>query len=85
MGPKGAVEIIFKNQIEKATDPAAEEERLTREYREKFATPYVAAARGYIDDIIDPQTTRSRLISGLRLLGTKREKNPPKKHGNIPL
>jgi propionyl-CoA carboxylase beta chain len=85
MGPKGAVEIIFKNQIENATDPAAEETRLTREYREKFANPFVAAARGYIDDIIDPRTTRPRLISGLRILENKREKNPPRKHGNIPL
>jgi propionyl-CoA carboxylase beta chain len=85
MGPKGAVEIIFKNQIENAADPAAEEARLTREYREKFATPFVAAARGYIDDIIDPRTTRPRLIAALRVLENKRDKNPPKKHGNIPL
>ena len=85
MGPKGAVEIIFKNQIENAADPAAEEARLTREYREKFANPFVAAARGYIDDIIDPRTTRPRLIAGLRLLENKRDKNPPRKHGNIPL
>jgi propionyl-CoA carboxylase beta chain len=85
MGPKGAVEVIFKSQIEKAADRAAEEERLTREYRAKFATPFVAAARGYIDDIIDPRTTRPRLIQALRLLGTKRDKNPPRKHGNIPL
>jgi propionyl-CoA carboxylase beta subunit len=85
MGPKGAVEIIFKNQIENAADPEAEEARLTREYREKFATPFVAAARGYIDDIIDPRSTRPRLIAGLRLLENKRDKNPPKKHGNIPL
>jgi propionyl-CoA carboxylase beta chain len=85
MGPKGAVEIIFRGQIEKAADPAAEEERLIREYRDKFATPFVAAARGYIDDIIDPQQTRPRLIAALHLLETKRDKNPPKKHGNIPL
>jgi acetyl-CoA carboxylase carboxyltransferase component len=85
MGPKGAVEIIFKGQIEKSSDPAAEEERLTREYRAKFATPFVAAARGYIDDIIDPHMTRPRLIGALRLLDGKRDKNPPRKHGNIPL
>jgi acetyl-CoA carboxylase carboxyltransferase component len=85
MGPKGAVEIIFRGQIEAAADPTAEEARLTREYREKFATPFVAAARGYIDDIIDPRDTRPRLITGLRLLENKRDKNPPRKHGNIPL
>jgi propionyl-CoA carboxylase beta chain len=85
MGPKGAVEIIFKNQIENAPDPVAEEARLTKEYREKFSSPFVAAARGYIDDIIDPRTTRPRLIAGLRVLENKRDKNPPKKHGNIPL
>src|SRR5690349_4902185 len=85
MGPKGAVEIIFRGQIEKSAEPAAEEERLIREYRDKFATPFVAAARGYIDDIIDPQKTRPRLIAALKLLEGKRDKNPPKKHGNIPL
>jgi propionyl-CoA carboxylase beta chain len=85
MGPKGAVEIIFRGQIEKAPDPAAEEERLTREYRDKFATPFVAAARGYIDDIIEPRQTRPRLIAALHLLESKRDKNPPRKHGNIPL
>jgi propionyl-CoA carboxylase beta chain len=85
MGSKGAVEIIFRGQIEKAADPAAEEDRLTREYREKFATPFVAAARGYIDDIVDPRSTRPRLIAALRILECKRDKNPPRKHGNIPL
>ncbi len=85
MGSKGAVEIIFKKEIEAAADPKAEEERLTHEYREKFASPFVAASRGYIDDIIEPHETRPRLIQALALLESKRDKNPPKKHGNIPL
>ena len=76
MGPKGAVEILYKGE--------ASEER-TNEYREKFAHPYQAAARGYLDDIIDPRDTRPRLIEALLTLETKRAKNPPKKHGNIPL
>ena len=85
MGPKGAVEIIFKRQIEEAADRATEEERLIRDYRDKFASPFVAAARGYIDDVIEPRETRQRLASALRLLESKRDRNPPKKHGNIPL
>src|SRR5467141_1341978 len=76
MGPKGAVEILYKGE--------ASEER-TNEYREKFAHPYRAAARGYLDDIIDPRDTRPRLIEALLTLETKRGRNPPKKHGNIPL
>ena len=85
MGPKGAVEIIFKNQIADAKDPQKETERLINEYLEKFANPYVAAGRGYIDDIIKPHETRSKLITGLKLLETKVDGNPKKKHGNIPL
>ncbi|MBI4583041.1 MAG: acyl-CoA carboxylase subunit beta [Planctomycetes bacterium] len=85
MGPKGAVEIIFKKKIASAGDPAAEEEKLVEEYREKFANPLVAAERGYIDDVILPRETRSRLAAALALLSNKRESNPPKKHGNIPL
>jgi len=76
MGPKGAVEILYKGE--------ASEER-TNEYREKFAHPYRAAARGYLDDIIDPRDTRPRLIEALLTLESKRGRNPPKKHGNIPL
>ena len=76
MGPKGAVEILYKDE--------ATEER-EAEYREKFAHPYLAAARGYVDDIIDPRDTRPRLIEALGTLATKRDRNPPKKHGNIPL
>ena len=85
MGPKGAVEILFKDDIGRAKDPAAETDRLIAEYKERFANPYLAAARGYLDDVIDPRETRPRLIAGLRRLVTKRDKNPPKKHGNLPL
>jgi propionyl-CoA carboxylase beta chain len=85
MGPKGAVEILFKDEIAKAKDPAAATDRLIEEYTSKFAHPYAAAARGYIDDVIDPRDTRPRLIEGLRTLRGKRDRNPPKKHGNIPL
>jgi propionyl-CoA carboxylase beta chain len=85
MGPKGAVEILFRREIAAAKNPAAKLEQLVNEYREKFAHPYQAAARGYVDDVIDPRETRPRLISALKTLLTKRDKNPPKKHGNIPL
>ena len=85
MGPKGAVEIIFKNEIEKAKDPKQETERLINEYREKFANPYIAAERGYIDSVIKPHETRAELIKGLEMLASKVDSNPKKKHGNIPL
>ena len=85
MGPKGAVEILFRKEIMESADPAAATEAKIEEYREKFAHPYVAAARGYLDDIIDPRNTRPALIDALESLRTKRDKNPPKKHGNIPL
>ena len=85
MGPEGAVNIIFRKQIAEAEDPEAEQARLAQEYRDKFADPYVAAARGYIDDVIEPQETRPRLIEALQMLQNKRDTNPPKKHGNIPL
>jgi propionyl-CoA carboxylase beta chain len=85
MGPKGAVEILFKDEIARAADPAAATARLIDEYTTKFAHPYAAAARGYIDDVIDPRDTRPRLIDALRTLRTKRERNHPRKHGNIPL
>jgi len=85
MGPKGAVEILFKDEIARADDAASATARLIDEYTGKFAHPYAAAARGYIDDIIDPRDTRPRLIEALRTLRTKRDRNPSKKHGNIPL
>ncbi|MCH8068900.1 MAG: acyl-CoA carboxylase subunit beta [Candidatus Marinimicrobia bacterium] len=85
MGPKGAVEIIFKKEIAKAKDPEITEERLIEEYREKFANPFIAAERGYIDEIIEPQKTRYHLINALKMLENKVDFNPKKKHGNIPL
>ena len=85
MGPKGAVEILFKKEISEAADPRAAMDARVEEYTEKFANPYVAAARGFVDDIIDPRETRPRLIEALETLRTKRDRNPPKKHGNIPL
>ena len=85
MGPKGAVEILFKEEIARAKDPGVATDQLIEEYTQKFAHPYAAAARGYIDDVIDPRDTRPRLIDGLRMLKGKRDRNPPKKHGNIPL
>src|SRR5437879_1035231 len=85
MGPEGAVNVIFRDQIEAASDPIAERARLVAEYEERFANPYIAAAHGYVDDVILPSETRRRLIAALELLSDKREANPPKKHGNIPL
>jgi propionyl-CoA carboxylase beta chain len=85
MGPKGAVEILFRKEITESSDPVAATDAKIEEYREKFAHPYVAAGRGYLDDIIDPRDTRPVLINALETLRTKRDKNPPKKHGNIPL
>lgn len=85
MGPKGAVEIIFKKDIAEATDAEAEIQKKTEEYRGKFANPYIAASRGYIDDVIEPKTTRPRLIRAFEMLETKKDSNPAKKHGNIPL
>jgi len=85
MGPEGAVNIIFRKELAKAEDPQKRREELVKEYREKFANPYVAAARGYIDDVIEPHETRPRLINALEMLANKRDTNPPKKHGCIPL
>ena len=85
MGAAGAVNIIFKDEIARATDPAAERRRLVAECEAKFNNPYVAAARGYIDDVIVPADTRPRLIRALEMLADKRDTNPRKKHGNIPL
>ncbi|MHC4777517.1 MAG: acyl-CoA carboxylase subunit beta [Planctomycetota bacterium] len=85
MGPSGAVEIVFKRQMDGAEDPKAEQEKLEGEYKDKFANPYVAAQRGYLDDVIAPRTTRPRLIAGLNSLEGKRQARPPKKHGSIPL
>jgi propionyl-CoA carboxylase beta chain len=85
MGIEGAVNIVFRDDLASAADPDALRDQLAREYRENLANPYVAAARGYIDDVIEPRETRPRLINALEMLQNKRETNPPKKHGNIPL
>ena len=85
MGPKGAVEIIYRRQIEEADDPQAAEEEFAAQYRERFAHPYIAAEHGYVDDVIRPEQTRSRLIRGLEMLENKVVNPPSKKHGNIPL
>jgi propionyl-CoA carboxylase beta chain len=85
MGPEGAVNILYKREIEAAEDPAARRAARVGEFREKFANPFVAASRGFVDEVIAPRTTRPRLITALSALETKRDRNPPKKHGNIPL
>jgi acetyl-CoA carboxylase carboxyltransferase component len=85
MGSEGAVNIIFKNDIAKAEDPAATKQRILEEYAAEFATPYKAAERGFVDDVIEPRFTRQRIIDALNMLAGKRERRPAKKHGNIPL
>jgi acetyl-CoA carboxylase carboxyltransferase component len=85
MGAEGAVNIIFRKEIAEAEDPTAKRAELVEEYSERFANPYAAARHGYIDDIIEPSQTRPRLINALNMLQNKRDNNPPKKHGNIPL
>jgi acetyl-CoA carboxylase carboxyltransferase component len=85
MGPDGAANIIFRKEIAAADDAIAAREQKIEEYRSKFSNPYIAAARGYVDDVIDPATTRGRIINALEMLAGKRENRPAKKHGNIPL
>jgi acetyl-CoA carboxylase carboxyltransferase component len=85
MGAEGAVNVVFRKEIEQAPDPKARKADLIAEYRDKFSTPYAAAERGFIDDVIEPAETRPRLIKALRMLSTKRESIPARKHGNIPL
>ena len=85
MGPEGAVNIIYRNELDQAADPVATRAQLIADYREKFANPYKAAELGYIDEVIRPRQTRQKLALALRLMRNKREKNPPKKHGNTPL
>jgi propionyl-CoA carboxylase beta chain len=85
MGADGAVGILHGDEIDAADDPRAERQRLVDDYDERFANPYIAAARGYVDDVIRPSETRSRLIAALEMLADKRDTNPRKKHGNIPL
>ena len=85
MGPAGAVNVIHREAIRNADDPEAERARLVQEYRDLTANPYVAASRGFIDDVIDPAETRMRVIRSFEMLRDKRDNLPPKKHGNIPL
>jgi acetyl-CoA carboxylase carboxyltransferase component len=85
MGPDGAVSIIFRKELAQAKDAVRRKAELVAEYREKFANPYITASRGYVDDVIEPHETRPRLINGLEMLANKRDANPPKKHGCIPL
>jgi propionyl-CoA carboxylase beta chain len=85
MGAEGAVNVLYKREIDDAADPPAARAALVAEYRDKLANPYVAASRGYVDEVIEPRTTRRRLIAALARLETKRDRNPPRKHGNIPL
>jgi propionyl-CoA carboxylase beta chain len=85
MGPEGAVNIVYKRELEKSANPELERLEKIEEFRDRFANPYVAAERGYLDAVIRPRDTRRKLISALEMLENKRDKNPPKKHGNIPL
>jgi acetyl-CoA carboxylase carboxyltransferase component len=85
MGPQGAVEIVYRRELQQAADPLARRAELVTEYTEKYANPYVAAERGFVDDVIDPADTRRRIVAGLAMLRTKREDLPKRKHGNVPL
>jgi propionyl-CoA carboxylase beta chain len=85
MGPEGAVNVLYRRELDAAADPAALRAQKVEEFREKFANPFVAASRGFVDQVIEPRTTRRKIIEALSRLSTKRDKNPPKKHGNIPL
>ena len=85
MGPEGAVNILYKRELDASPDPDALRAERVAEFREKFANPYVAASRGFVDEVIRPRQPRSKLIAALAALATKRDGNPPKKHGNIPL
>jgi propionyl-CoA carboxylase beta chain len=85
MGAEGAVNIIFRNEIKNSKDANSERTRLMNQYEKQFNNPYVAAQLGYIDEVIEPAMTRKRIIDSLEMLKNKRDTNPPKKHGNIPL
>jgi acetyl-CoA carboxylase carboxyltransferase component len=85
MGSQGAVEIVYRRELTEAKDPALRREELIEEYAERYANPYLAAERGYVDDVIDPADTRRLLASSLEMLSTKREDLPKRKHGNMPL
>jgi acetyl-CoA carboxylase carboxyltransferase component len=85
MGPQGAVEILYRRELAQAPDPVARRSELVDEYTERYANPYLAAERGYVDDVIDPADTRAVLSRSLDLLRSKREELPSRKHGNVPL
>jgi propionyl-CoA carboxylase beta chain len=85
MGPEGAVNILYRRELAKAKDAESLRAEKVAEFREKFANPYVAADRGFVDEVIPPRSTRRKIIAGLEMAKSKRDKNPPKKHGNIPL
>jgi len=85
MGPQGAANIIFRGEIKDAADPVATRARVIGEYTDEFATPYKAAERGFVDDVIEPSASRPRLADAFDMLASKRESRPAKKHGNIPL
>jgi propionyl-CoA carboxylase beta chain len=85
MGPEGAVNILYRRELQAAADPEGVRRRKVDEFREKFANPYIAAERGFVDEVIEPRLTRRKIIRALRLLRNKKDTNPPKKHGNIPL
>jgi propionyl-CoA carboxylase beta chain len=85
MGPEGAVNIVYKRELAAAKDAAAERAKKTEEFRQRYANPWIAAERGWVDAVIEPKLTRPKLIAALQMLENKRDTNPPKKHGNIPL
>lgn len=85
MGPEGAVKIVYRRELEKAKDPEKFKKQKIEEFKEKFANPYIACEKGYLDEVIEPKFTRPKLIAALKMLENKRDTNPPKKHGNIPL
>jgi acetyl-CoA carboxylase carboxyltransferase component len=85
MGPEGAVNVLYRRELQKAEDPANLRRAKVDEFKEKFANPYVAADRGFIDEVIEPRHTRRKIIAGLQMTRTKRDRNPSRKHGNIPL
>ena len=85
MGPEGAVNIVYRRELAEASDAAALREQLVEDYTKRFASPYVAAQMGYIDEVIEPRETRPKVIASLEMLTNKRQQNPPKKHGSIPL
>jgi acetyl-CoA carboxylase carboxyltransferase component len=85
MGPEGAVNIVFRKELEEADDPETRRAELIADYKAQFANPYTAAERGYVDDVIEPRRTRAVLCDALATALAKRERRPPRKHGNIPL